>query len=157
MQKHCTIEGCSLSFKSVQGLKVHLSRKHSSHDKFEEAMNVLNQQSSVLLSCEFCKLVLSTKYNLEKHLTRCKTKKSAEDKKLRKTQESKLIARIKQENKTALLEKDKELQRLKTEMESLMKQKELEAMLYKREAEIHAEHIEDLKQIIKTTQQAGIE
>ena len=153
MEQQCIIDGCNLTFKTVQGVKVHLTRKHSSHENFEEAMASLNQMSSVSLSCEFCKLVLSTKFNLEKHLTRCKTKKSAEDKKLRKTQETKLIARIKQENKIALLEKDKETQRLKSEMESMMKQKEkeAEALLYKREAELQAQHIEDLKQIVQTT------
>ncbi len=69
----CLIPNCTESFQTLQGVKIHTSRKHTKDALFSDAMSTLQNKNNN--RCEFCNKEYTNKYTLEKHLPRCSQKK----------------------------------------------------------------------------------
>ena len=69
----CLIPDCPDSFQTLQGVRIHTSRKHAKDASFSNVMSTLQNKNNN--QCEFCNKEFSNKYNVEKHLPRCSQKK----------------------------------------------------------------------------------
>ena len=127
MTYFCSIKNCKSSFETLQGAKVHLTRKHASDEGFDHALEQLGSRlKETSQKCNFCNKTYANKYSLLDHLDRCK---------FRKTQDSKTYNKLKIQNK-------------QLQMETAIEHAVTVAAL-KTANDLKDQQIEDLKNIVK--------